>query len=158
MEVFSKFWAVILGFVLIFLVPYYLTDVRKAMLHDIRLISQADSFLDSIRYKGYLEKEALNNFMKNLTDRNRLRKMTLTHRRRAIRPVYENGDIVRTEEFFIETSFDKIKEALSLDGRYRFFIGDEVGIVIEEGEGGFSFSDRQAIIMGGMIENELTEG
>lgn len=158
MEVFSKFWAVILGFVLIFLVPYYLTDVRKAMLHDIRLISQTDSFLDSIRYKGYLEKEALNNFMKNLTDRNRLRKMTLTHRRRAIRPVYENGDIVRTEEFFIETSFDKIKEALSLDGRYRFFIGDEVGIVIEEGEGGFSFSDRQAIIMGGMIENELTEG
>lgn len=158
MEVFSKFWAVILGFVLIFLVPYYLTDVRKAMLHDIRLISQTDSFLDSIRYKGYLEKEALNNFVINLTDRNKLRKMTLTHRRRAIRPVYENGEIVRTEEFFIETSFDKIKEALSLDGRYRFFIGDEVGIVIEEGEGGFSFSDRQVIIMGGMIENELTEG
>lgn len=158
MEVFSKFFSIILGFILIFWVPFYLTGIRFDMLEDIRMVSEADLFLDRIRYQGYIEREEMNHFMEKMIHRRGGRRVRLNHRRRAVKPIFENGEIKETKSFFVEISFDEIKERLVLEGRYSLFVGDELSLLIEAEVSAYPFLGGKDIILGGMVENEPTEG
>lgn len=156
MEIFSGFWSLILSFILIFLVPFYLAETRRIIINDTRMISEGDRFLDRIKYKGYIDREEMNQFLQKIED-GKIKKVSVIHRRRAVKPIFQDGEIKNTKEFFIEISFDEIKEELRENGRYLFFIGDEVEISIENSERGLPFIDIKPIIIGGMVENEFEE-
>ena len=52
MEVFGKFWSIIIGFVLIFICPIYITQIRVRALTDIEVVNLTDRFLDKVIYTG----------------------------------------------------------------------------------------------------------
>ncbi len=154
MEALGKIWSIIICFVLIFLCPIYLAEERKAALEDIMAVSCADTFLDNLRYSGYIDKDGLESFIKSLTVLADGKKVTLRHKRRAIRPIFKNGKPVDTEEFYIEIDYEEIKRKLSENGRYRFAIGDEVNLVMTDKKRIFTLFPGQNIELGGMVENE----
>ena len=128
MEALGKIWSIIICFVLIFLCPIYLAEERKAALEDIMAVSCADTFLDNLRYSGYIDKDGLE--------------------------IFKNGKPVDTEEFYIEIAYEEIKRKLSENGRYRFAIGDEVNLVMTDKKRIFTLFPGQNIELGGMVENE----
>lgn len=157
MEILGKFWSIILSIILIFFGPFYLSEARRTMINDIRIITEGDRFLDHIRYRGYLERDELNQFLHKMIDGQRLRKVELFHRRRAVKPIYQGLEIGDTKEFYLEVDFEEIKEKLKERGRYPFYVGDEVRLVIEDEKEIFPLLGSKAIELGGMIENEFTE-
>ena len=138
MEALGKIWNIIICFVLIFLCPIYLAEERKAALEDIMAVSCADTFLDNLRYSGYIDKDELESFIKSLT----------------VLADGKNGKPVDTEEFYIEIDYEEIKRKLSENGRYRFAIGDEVNLVMTDKKRIFTLFPGQNIELGGMVENE----
>lgn len=154
MEVFSRFWLLILCFVLIFLCPLYLAMERKELSRDVMIVSVTESFLDNLRYSGYIDKGKLNGFLTRLSGIGEGRKVEITHRRRVVRPELENGEVKGTSEFYLEKSYEEIKAVLEKGERYDFSIGDEAYISVTEEGRRLSFFGNGSIEMGGMIENE----
>ncbi len=154
MAVFGKFWSIMVGFVLIFVCPVYIAEMRNAMLTDIALLNAADNFLDRVKYSGYIDRAELEKFYTEISVLSDRRQIRLTHRRRAVRPVFEGDEIVDSKEFYIEVSADEIKSRLSAENKYKFKIGDEVSLVIYEEERGYPFFRGRTLELGGMIENE----
>lgn len=157
MEIFGRFWILILSFLLLFIAPFYLMEARRLIIKDIFLISESDRFLDRLRYSGYLEREELNSFMKKIAETGDNRSFSLTHRRRAVKPIFVGNEIQETKEFFFEIPFYEIKEVLKTEGRYIFHVGDEVGLKIDGEEKKLIGLSSKEIVIGGMIENELVE-
>lgn len=154
MDAFGRFFSLVLAFLMLFIAPLSITKARKQMVHDLCLITETDRFLSQIRYSGYLEKDSLNTFLNRITGFYGIEKVELIHRRRAIKPVFEKGEIINTKEIFFEFPFQQIKESLEQNYRYCFFIGDEIIVSISKKEEGIFFIGGQPIEMGGMIENE----
>lgn len=153
MEVFGKFWAIILSFLIIFICPIYLAKMRSEMLMDIAIINNADIFIDKVKYCGYIERSDLNNFYTKTSLLDGGRKIQLVHRRRAVRPIYSGSEIVDTKDFYIDVLDNDIKNSLKNNNKYRLKIGDEITVIIEKNKGLLSFLSRN-IELGGMVENE----
>lgn len=150
MEAFGKLWAIIIGFVIIFICPMTLAGLRQEILLDISILNTAEIFIDKVKYKGYLKENDLTKFYDELSIKGTT--INLIHRRRAVRPIFDKDEIIDTREFYIETSFDEIKNALKKSGRYDFKIGDEV--YLEIGRKKLFLFPKQVIKLGGLIENE----
>lgn len=157
MEVFGKFFSLILGFILLFIAPISLSNMRKSMLEDMRFITEADRFLDHVRYRGVIRKEDISVFLEKLSETEGFKKLYLSHRRRAVKPIFENKKIKETKEFFLEYGFEEIRELIEQRGSYPMSIGDELYLSIEKEKIGFPLFYNGDIRLGGMIENELTE-
>ena len=154
MEVFGKFWSIIIGFILIFICPIYITQIRVKALTDIEVINLTDRFLDKVKYTGYIDRKDMDNLYMSLSKITSDKELSLLHKRRAVRPVIKNGEIVDTNEFYIEVSDAEIKNELKRDSKYRFKIGDEICCVIEDKGKLLNMFPEKTIELGGMIENE----
>ena len=64
MEVFGKFWSIIIGFILIFICPIYITQIRVKALTDIEIVNLTDRFLDKVKYTGYIDRKDMDNLMR----------------------------------------------------------------------------------------------
>ena len=84
MEVFGKFWSIIIGFILIFICPIYITEMRVKALTDIEVINLTDRFIDKVKYTGYIDRKELDNFYTNLSKITSDKELKLLHKRRAI--------------------------------------------------------------------------
>lgn len=154
MEVFGKFWSIIIGFILIFVCPIYITQIRVKALTDIEVINLIDRFLDKVKYTGYIDRKDMDNLYTSLSKITSDKELSLLHKRRAVRPVIKNGEIVDTNEFYIEVLDTEIKDELKRDSKYRFKIGDEICCVIEDKGKLLNMFPEKTIELGGMIENE----
>ena len=154
MEVFGKFWSIIIGFILIFICPIYITQIRVKALTDIEVINLTDRFLDKVKYTGYIDRKDMDNLYMSLSKITSDKELSLLHKRRAVRPVIKNGEIVDTNEFYIEVFDTEIKDELKRDSKYRFKIGDEICCVIEDKGKLLNMFPEKTIELGGMIENE----
>ena len=154
MEVFGKFWSIIIGFILIFICPIYITQIRVKALTDIEVINLIDRFLDKVKYTGYIDRKDMDNLYTTLSKITSDKELSLLHKRRAVRPVIKNGEIVDTNEFYIEVFDTEIKDELKRDSKYRFKIGDEICCVIEDKGKLLNMFPEKTIELGGMIENE----
>ena len=67
MEVFGKFWSIIIGFILIFVCPIYITQIRVKALTDIEVINLTDRFLDKVKYTGYIDRKDMDNLYTSLS-------------------------------------------------------------------------------------------
>lgn len=157
MEVFSKFWSIIIGFIIMFICPIYIAEMRTEALADIEFVNYTDRFLDKIKYTGYLDRKELDNFYLNFPLIKKNKEIKIIHKRRAVRPVYKNGEISDTSEFYIEVSYDEIKEKLKSNNKYKFKIGDEICCIIKNNGKLFNLFPEKTIELGGMIENEYIE-
>lgn len=158
MESFIKFWNVILVFVLLFIVPISLYQIRYSMISDIRLVSNTEMFLDQMKYSGYLDRKGLNEFMEKVALVSSNRTINMVHKRRAIRPVFKNGEVTETQEFYVDITFDEIKKRVRSGEKYIFFAGDKLIITIVDHSKRLPFYKSPKIELGGMIENEVDEG
>ena len=154
MEVFGKFWSIIIGFILIFICPIYITQIRVKALTDIEVINLTDRFLDKVKYTGYIDRKDMDNLYTSLSKITSDKELRLLHKRRAVRPVINNGEIVDTGEFYIEVSDAEIKNELKRSSKYSFKIGDEICCVIEDKGKMLNMFPEKTIELGGMIENE----
>ena len=154
MEVFGKFWSIIIGFILIVICPIYMTQIRVKALTDIEVINLTDRFLDKVKYTGYIDRKDMDNLYTSLSKITSDKELSLLHKRRAVRPVIKNGEIVDTNEFYIEVLDAEIKDELKRDSKYRFKIGDEICCVIEDKGKLLNMFPEKTIELGGMIENE----
>ena len=154
MEVFGKFWSIIIGFILIFICPIYITQIRVKALTDIEIVNLTDRFLDKVKYTGYIDRKDMDNLYTSLSKITSDKELSLLHKRRAVRPVMKNGEIVDTGEFYIEVSDAEIKNELKRSSKYRFKIGDEICCVIEDKGKLLNMFPEKTIELGGMIENE----
>lgn len=154
MEVFGKFWSIIIGFILIFICPIYITQIRVKALTDIEVINLTDRFLDKVKYTGYIDRKDMDNLYMSLSKITSDKELSLLHKRRAVRPVIKNGEIVDTAEFYIEVSDTEIKNDLKRSSKYRFKIGDEICCIIKDKGNLLNMSPEKTIELGGMIENE----
>ena len=154
MEVFGKFWSIIIGFILIFICPIYITEMRVKALTDIEVINLTDRFIDKVKYTGYIDRKELDNFYTNLSKITSDKELKLVHKRRAIKPVFNNGEITDTSEFYIEVLDFEIRTKLKRTSRYNFKIGDEICCIIKAKEKLFNIFPEKTIELGGMIENE----
>ena len=114
MEVFGKFWSIIIGFILIFICPIYITQIRVKALTDIEVINLTDRFLDKVKYTGYIDRKDMDNLYTSLSKITSDKELSLLHKRRAVRPVIKNGEIVDTNEFYIEVLDAEIKDELKI--------------------------------------------
>ena len=80
--------------------------------------------------------------------------LSFIHKRRAVRPVIKNGEIIDTSEFYIEVLDREIKNELKRNSKYRFKIGDEICCVIKAKSKLLNMFPEKTIELGGMIENE----
>ena len=154
MEVFGKFWSIIIGFILIFICPIYITQIRVRALTDIEVVNLTDRFLDKIKYTGYIDRKDMDNLYTSLSKITSDKELGLLHKRRAVRPVINNGEIVDTAEFYIEVSDAEIKSELKRSSKYRFKIGDEICCIIKDKGKLLNLFPEKTIELGGMIENE----
>ena len=154
MEVFGKFWSIIIGFILIFVCPIYITQIRVKALTDIEVINLTDRFLDKVKYTGYIDRKDMDNLYTSLSKITSDKEISLLHKRRAVRPVIKNGEIVDTAEFYIEVSDAEIKSELKRSSKYRFKIGDEICCIIKDKGKLLNIFPEKTIELGGMIENE----
>ena len=154
MEVFGKFWSIIIGFVLIFICPIYITQIRVRAITDIEVVNLTDRFLDKIKYTGYIDRKDMDNLYTSLSKITSDKEFRLLHKRRAVRPVINNGEIVDTGEFYIEVSDAEIKNELKRSSKYRFKIGDEICCIIKDKGKLLNIFPEKTIELGGMIENE----
>ena len=154
MEVFGKFWSIIIGFILIFICPIYITQIRVRALTDIEVVNLTDRFLDKVKYTGYIDRKDMDNLYTSLLKITSDKELSLLHKRRAVRPVINNGEIVDTGEFYIEVSDAEIKNELKRSSKYRFKIGDEICCIIKDKGKLLNFFPEKTIELGGMIENE----
>ena len=154
MEVFGKFWSIIIGFVLIFICPIYITQIRVRAITDIEVVNLTDRFLDKIKYTGYIDRKDMDNLYTSLSKITSDKELSLLHKRRAVRPVIKNGEIVDTGEFYIEVSDAEIKNELKRSSKYRFKIGDEICCIIKDRGKLLNIFPEKTIELGGMIENE----
>ena len=145
MEVFGKFWSIIIGFILIFICPIYITQIRARAITDIEVVNLTDRFLDKVKYTGYIDRKDMDNLYTSLSKITSDKELSLLHKRRAVRPVIKNGEIVDTAEFYIEVSDTEIKNDL---------IGDEICCIIKDKGNLLNMSPEKTIELGGMIENE----
>lgn len=157
MESFIKFWNVILAFILLFIIPISLYQIRNSMISDIQIVSSAEMFLDQMKYSGYIDKRGLSEFMKKVALISSNRNINIIHKRRAIRPIFMNEEIEETKEFYIDIAFDEIKKRIRNGEKYSFFAGDKVIITIVDSSNKFLFYKSPKIELGGMIENEVDE-
>ncbi|MGP1612807.1 MAG: hypothetical protein ACTTG8_06915 [Catonella sp.] len=157
MEVFGKFWSIIIGFILIFICPIYLIQIRIKSLIDIETINLTDRFLDKVKYTGYIDKMELDNFYVNLSKIGEDKEVRLLHRKRAVRPIFHNGDIIDSREFYIEVSDAEIKSLLKNNSKYKFKIGDEVCCTIHDKGKMLNMFPQKTIELGGMVENEYIQ-
>ena len=154
MEVFGKFWNIIIGFILMFICPVYLAQMRIAALTDIEVINLADSFLDKVKYTGYIDRSELDNFYMDLSLLAKDKELSIIHRRRAVRPLFQGNEVIDSKEFYIEVSGEEIKEKLRHNNKYSFKIGDEICLMIKGKDKIFAVFPEKTIELGGMIENE----
>ena len=154
MEVFGKFWGIILGFILIFICPIYLTEIRIKSLIDIETVNLVDRFLDKIKYTGYIDREELDNFYLSVSKITSDKELKILHKRRAVRPIFKDGNVTDTKEFYIEVADEEIKEELKSRNKYQLKIGDEICCVIKDREKLLNIFPKKTIELGGMIENE----
>ena len=154
MEVFGKFWSIIIGFILIFICPIYITQIRVRALTDIEVVNLTDRFLDKVKYTGYIDRKDMDNLYTSLSKITSDKELRLLHKRRAVRPVIKNGEIVDTGEFYIEVSDAEIKNELKRSSKYRFKIGDEICCIIKDKGKLLNIFPEKTIELGGMIENE----
>ena len=154
MEVFGKFWSIIIGFILIFICPIYITQIRVRALTDIEVVNLTDRFLDKVKYTGYIDRKDMDNLYTSLSKITSDKELRLLHKRRAVRPVINNGEIVDTGEFYIEVSDAEIKNELKRSSKYRFKIGDEICCIIKDRGKLLNLFPEKTIELGGMIENE----
>ena len=63
MEVFGKFWSIVIGFILIFICPVYIMEMRLKALEDIQVMNVTDRFIDKVKYTGYIDRKELDNFV-----------------------------------------------------------------------------------------------
>ena len=154
MEVFGKFWSIIIGFVLIFICPIYITQIRVRAITDIEVVNLTDRFLDKVKYTGYIDRKDMDNLYTSLSKITSDKELGLLHKRRAVRPVIKNGEIVDTAEFYIEVSDVEIKNELKRSSKYRFKIGDEICCIIKDRGKLLNLFPEKTIELGGMIENE----
>ena len=154
MEVFGKFWSIIIGFILIFICPIYITQIRVRALTDIEVVNLTDRFLDKVKYTGYIDRKDMDNLYTSLSKIASDKELRLLHKRRAVRPVINNGEIVDTGEFYIEVSDTEIKNELKRSSKYRFKIGDEICCIIKDKGKLLNIFPEKTIELGGMIENE----
>ena len=153
MEVFSKFWSIIVGFVLIFICPVYITEMRVKALSDIEIVNLADRFLDKVKYSGYIDRQELNSLYTSLAKITSDKELKLLHKRRAVRPVFNKGEIVDSKEFYVEVLDEEIRNDLKQNSKYKFKIGDEICCISPKTKM-FSVFPEKIIELGGMIENE----
>ena len=66
MEVFGKFWSIVIGFILIFICPVYIMEMRLKALEDIQVMNVTDRFIDKVKYTGYIDRKELDNFYLNM--------------------------------------------------------------------------------------------
>ena len=154
MEVFGKFWSIIIGFILIFICPIYITQIRVRALTDIEVVNLTDRFLDKVKYTGYIDRKDMDNLYTSLSKITSDKELRLLHKRRAVRPVINNGEIVDTGEFYIEVSDAEIKNELKRSSKYSFKIGDEICCIIKDKGKLLNIFPEKTIELGGMIENE----
>ena len=154
MEVFGKFWSIIIGFILIFICPVYITQMRVKALADIEVVNLADRFLDKVKYTGYIDRKDMDNLYTSLSKITSDKEISLLHKRRAVRPVLKNGEITDTSEFYIEVLDREIKYELKRNSKYKFKIGDEICCIIKSKGKLFNIFPEKTIELGGMIENE----
>ena len=76
------------------------------------------------------------------------------HKRRAVRPVFNKGEIVDSKEFYVEVLDEEIRNDLKQNSKYKFKIGDEICCIISPKTKMFSVFPEKIIELGGMIENE----
>lgn len=154
MEVFGKFWSIIIGFILIFICPVYITQMRVKALADIEVVNLADRFLDKVKYTGYIDRKDMDNLYTSLSKITSDKEIGLLHKRRAVRPILKNGEIVDTSEFYLEVLDIEIKSELKRNSKYKFKIGDEICCVIKDKGKLLNVFPEKTIELGGMIENE----
>lgn len=154
MEVFGKFWSIIMGFILIFICPIYIAEIRVKALTDIEVVNLTDRFLDRAKYTGYIDRKELDNFYMSLSKITSDKEIRLLHKRRAIRPVFKNDEIADTAEFYIEISDLEIRAELKNSSKYKFKIGDEICCIIKSKDRMLNIFPEKTIELGGMIENE----
>lgn len=154
MEVFSKFWSIIVGFVLIFICPVYITEMRVKALSDIEIVNLTDRFLDKVKYSGYIDRQELNSLYTSLAKITSDKELKLLHKRRAVRPVFNKGEIVDSKEFYVEVLDEEIRNDLKQNSKYKFKIGDEICCIISPKTKMFNVFPEKIIELGGMIENE----
>ena len=154
MEVFGKFWSIIIGFILIFICPVYITQMRVKALADIEVVNLVDRFLDKVKYTGYIDRKDMDNLYTSLSKITSDKEISLLHKRRAVRPILKNGEIVDTSEFYLEVLDTEIKSELKRNSKYKFKIGDEICCVIKDKGKLLNVFPEKTIELGGMIENE----
>jgi len=86
------------------------------------------------------------------------KELNLVHKKRAVRPVVKNGEVVDIREFYVDVFDAEIKESLKTSSKYRFKIGDEICLIIRDKERLLNIFPKKTIEMGGMIENEYIKG
>ena len=154
MEIFGKFWSIIIGFILIFICPIYITEIRVKALADIEVVNLTDRFLDKVKYTGYIDRKELNNLYMSLYKITPNKELRLLHKRRAVRPVIKGGEVVDSSEFYIEVLDVEIKDELKSTSKYKFKIGDEICCIIKDKGKLLNIFPEKTIELGGMIENE----
>ena len=135
MEVFGKFWSIIIGFILIFICPIYITQIRVRALTDIEVVNLTDRFLDKVKYTGYIDRKDMDNLYTSLSKITSDKELSLLHKRRAV-------------------SDTEIKNELKRSSKYRFKIGDEICCIIKDKGKLLNIFPEKTIELGGMIENE----
>ena len=158
MEVFGKFWSIVIGFILIFICPVYIMEMRLKVLEDIQIMNVTDRFIDKVKYTGYIDRKELDNFYLNMSKIGDSKELNLVHKKRAVRPVVKNGEVVDSREFYVDVFDAEIKESLKTSSKYRFKIGDEICLIIRDKERLLNIFPKKTIEMGGMIENEYIKG
>ena len=154
MEIFGKFWSIIVGFVLIFICPIYITEMRLNALVDIETVNLTDRFLDKVKYSGYIDRKELSDLYINLSKITADKELKILHKKRAVRPIFKNGEVVDSSEFYVEVLDEEIKNELKQNSKYKFKIGDEICCVILPKSRLLNIFPEKIIELGGMIENE----
>ena len=57
MEVFGKFWSIVVGFILIFICPVYIMEMRLKALEDIQVMNATDIIIDKLKYTVYIDRK-----------------------------------------------------------------------------------------------------
>ena len=80
MEVFGKFWSIVIGFILIFICPVYIMEMRIKALEDIQVMNVTDRFIDKVKYTGYIDRKELDNFYLNMSKIGDSKELNLVHK------------------------------------------------------------------------------
>lgn len=142
MEAFSKFIAIILLAVFLFMVPLMYTAEQNDSITQSYVTTEVTNFVENVKKQGKITQGMYNDLLDNLGRTANVYEIDFVHRHKTVIPVFsDTGEVLRTEEFNDIYYTDDIKRKVFYDtavagsgdvkGEYHFSKGDYFTVIVK---------------------------